>query len=84
MKTGNLLVFITQLGLSVAVPLAAFILLAIWLRNRFQLGAWVIIVGVVIGVVCAFDGLWNTLKAMERMAKDKKAEEPPLAFNDHE
>ncbi len=84
MKTGNLLVFITQLGLSVAIPPVAFILLAVWLRDRFQWGAWVVVVGVVLGIVCAVDGLRHTLKTMERMARDKKEEKPPLAFNDHD
>ena len=84
MKTGNLLVFITQLGLSVAIPPVAFILLAVWLRDRFQWGAWIVVVGVVLGIVCAVDGLRHTLKTMERMARDKKEEKPPLAFNDHD
>ena len=84
MKTGNLLVFITQLGLSVAIPPVAIILLAVWLRDRFQWGAWVVVVGVVLGIVCAVDGLRHTLKTMERMARDKKEEKPPLAFNDHD
>ena len=37
MKDLSLLVWLTQLGLSVAVPLAGFILLAVWLRSRFGL-----------------------------------------------
>lgn len=84
MKDGNLLVFITQLGLSVAVPPVVFTLLAIWLRDRFGWGSWVIVAGVAIGVICAVDGLRTTLKAMQRLAKDKQEEPPPLAFNDHD
>lgn len=84
MKDLRLLVFITQLGLSVAVPLTVFILLAIWLQERFGWGGWVIVVGVVLGVVCAVDGLCSTLKAMSRMSKDKKEKESPVAFNDHD
>lgn len=84
MKDLRLLVFITQLGLSVAVPLTVFILLAIWLQERFGWGGWVIVVGVALGVVCAVDGLRSTLKAMSRMSKDKKEKESPVAFNDHD
>ena len=84
MKTGNLLVFVTQLGLSAVVPPVAFVWLAMWLRDKFQWGSWVIVAAVIIGVICAIEGVWNTVKAMERLAKDKKAEEPPLAFNDHD
>ena len=84
MKKMNLLIWLTQLGLSVVVPLGGFILLALWLRQQFGWGDWVIIVGVLLGVVCAVDGLRTSLKAMERMSKDKKEEqEPPASFNDH-
>lgn len=85
MKNINLLIWLTQLGLSVAVPLGGFIWLGIFLRQRFNLGVWVILAGVAVGIVCAVDGLRVSLKAMERMAKDKKEQEPPpVAFNDHE
>lgn len=84
MKNVNLLIWLVQLGLSVAVPLGGFIWLSVWLRQRFDLGVWVILAGVFVGAVCAIDGLRSSLKAMERMAKDKKEEPPPVSFNDHE
>jgi len=84
MKNIGLLVWLTQLGLSVAIPPAAFIFLAVWLRNRFEMGAWVIVAGVLVGIICAVDGLRVSLKAMERMTKDDKKEKPPLSFNDHD
>lgn len=83
MKNLSLIVWLTQLGISVAVPLGGFVWLAVWLRQRFALGVWVIIVGVILGIVGAADGLRTSLKAMERMAKDKKEDEPPIFFNDH-
>ena len=59
--------------------------LAVWLRQRFDLGVWVVLAGIFLGVVCAVDGMRVSLKAMERMAKDKKdTEPPPVSFNDHE
>ena len=75
--------WLTQLGLSTAAPLVGFILLAVWLRQRFQWGAWVVVVGVVLGIVSAIDGLRMSLKSMERMTKDDE-KEPPLGFNNHE
>lgn len=85
MKNLSLLVWLTQLGFSVAFPLAGFVLLAVWLQNKFSLGSWVIWIGVVLGVICAADGLRTSLKAMERLAKDKPDEElPPVSFNDHD
>lgn len=84
MKNLNMIVWLTQLGLSVALPLAGFIFLAVWLRNHFGWGDWVIWVGIVLGVVCAFDGLRTSLKAMERMSRDKSEKDPPVSFNDHD
>ena len=85
MKNVNLLIWLTQLGISVAAPLGGFIWLGVWLRQRFDLGVWVVLAGIFLGVVCAVDGMRVSLKAMERMAKDKKDTEPPsVSFNDHE
>ena len=85
MKNLSLLVWLTQLGISVAVPLAGFVLLAVWLQSRFDLGAWVIWAGVALGAICAADGLRTSLKAMDRLANRRPDEEPPpVAFNDHD
>ena len=84
MKDINLLVWVTQLGLSVVAPLAGFVLLAVWLRNKFQLGTWVVIAGVVIGLISAISGLQVTIAAMEKMAKGKSEDKPSVGFNDHE
>ena len=85
MKNLGLLIWLTQLGISVAVPLAGFVLLAVWLQSRFELGAWVIWAGVALGVICAIDGLRTSLKAMDTLANHKpRKEPPPVAFNDHD
>jgi hypothetical protein len=79
-----LFVFLTQLGLSVALPLGGFIFLGIWLRQRFDLGVWVVLAGIFLGIVSAVDGLRVSLKAMARMTEDKKKDPPPVSFNDHQ
>lgn len=83
MKDFRLLIWLTQLGLSVAVPLGGFILLAAWLHKSVGWGSWVIWVGLLLGIVCAVDGLRTSFRAMERMRSDKK-EKPPISFNDHD
>ena len=84
MKDLNMLVWMTQLGLSVALPPLGFILLAVWLRNSWGWGDWVIWAGSVLGIVCAIDGLRISLKAMDRLIGDKKEQVPPVSFNDHD
>ena len=84
MKDLSLLAWLTQLGLSVGFPLAGFILLAVWLRDRFGFGSWIIWAGIIIGFISAMDGLRVSLKAMERISRRKKDDPPPpVAVNDH-
>jgi len=84
MKHWNLVIWLTQLGISVAVPLGGFVLLSVWLRQRFEWGSWVIIAGVVLGVICAVNGLITSLKAMEKMAGADSKDPPPVSFNNHD
>ena len=85
MKDLKLLIWLTQLGISVAAPLGGFIWLGIWLRQRFQLGVWVILLCIFMGLVCAIDGMRVSLKAMERMGNHPEDQDPPpVSFNNHE
>lgn len=83
-KDIKLLIWLTQLGISIAAPLAGFLLLAIWLYNRFQLGPWVILVGLLLGISGAVDGFRVCLRAMQLQSKNNHPQEPPpVSFNDH-
>ena len=84
MKNISMLVWLTQLGLSVVLPPVGFLWLASWLKNSRGWGNWVIWLAIVLGVSCAVEGLRTSLKAMERLARDKKKKEPPVAFKEHE
>lgn len=84
MKNLSLLVWLSQLGLSVAVPLAGFILLGGWLHNRFGWGTWVVIVCCLLGFVCAVDGLRVSLKTLNRLAGKETKDKPPVSFNEHD
>ena len=77
MKNISLIVWLTQLGMSVAVPPAGFILLTVWLKNRFDLGLWVIWIGIILGLIGAIDGLRTSLKAMELLSREKNEEKKP-------
>ena len=84
MKDLTLIVWLTQLGLSVALPMAGFVLLAVWLRDCHGWGQWVIYAGIALGLICAIDGLRTSLKAMSTLSRRKKDDSPPpVSFNDH-
>ena len=84
MKNINLLVWLTQLGLSVCVPLAVFVLIGVWLHQRFGWGNWVIYAGLALGFYCAVDGFRVSLKTLQRMYDSKPEDPPTVSFNDHD
>lgn len=84
MKEFRLLIWLTQLGLSTAMPLVGFLLLGIWLHKSLGWGRWTIWAGLVLGLIGAVNGFRDSLGAMDRMSRSKKPPEaPPAAFNDH-
>lgn len=84
MKELTLLTWLTQLGLSVAVPLAGWIFLALWLRRQFSWGDWTVWVGIAFGLIGAIDGLVRSLKALSSLIKRSDDPQPPVSFNDHD
>lgn len=84
MKVLRSLVWVTQLGLSVVTPIVAFVLLAVWLHNRFSWGTWVIWVGVILGIVGTVGALRNSLRAIHHLDDHDKQDPPPCSFNDHD
>lgn len=82
----HLLVWLTQLGLSTAGPLVGFVWLAVWLRNRFDLGLWVVLLGVGLGIYGAVDGLRSSLRTLEKLSRkgQEEKDQPSVSFNDHD
>ncbi len=91
MKELTLLTWLTQLGLSVALPLAGFVWLSVWLRQRYALGNWIVILGVVLGLYCAIYNGIQSLKALNKLqekwhseTKNKKKSTHAVSYNDHD
>lgn len=85
MKDLNMLVWLTQVGISVVAPLAAFLFCGLWLREQFGFGTWVVWAGLILGLVCAVTGFRQCLELMERMSRRGKDPDvpPPVSFNEH-
>ncbi len=82
MRIVKYLAWLTQFGLSVVAPLLLCVLGSVWLRNRFDVGGWIVVVGIFLGIGGAVSGLCSSLKQINREAKqdDKKRS---ISFNDH-
>lgn len=74
------LIWLTQVGLSILCPLLLFILGAVWLHNHCSVGSWIIVVGIVLGLLGAVGGLINTFRMLHRLPEEQ---DKPVGFNDH-
>lgn len=79
------LVWLSQLGISIVSPLILCLFGSVWLRNRYGLGSWLIVLGLLLGLLGSFSaGLTfyrNTVCVNQKTSKDK----PPLVgFNEHD
>lgn len=84
MKDLTLLVWLTQLGLSVVLPPAGFILLSVWLHRSWCWGRWVIWAGIVLGILCGIQGLISSLKTLKRLTDRERKGPQPVCFNEHD
>lgn len=85
MKGWGLLIWLPQFGISVVFPLIGFIMLAVWLQERFSMGIWVIWVGILLGLFTAPVGVRDTITAMTQIRdKNKDKDSAPVSFNDHQ
>lgn len=73
------LTWIMQVGISVALPLTLSVLLAVFLRNRYGIGKWIVAVGVAVGILGAAGGLVSSLRSLHRLGDQE--EKPPGGFN---
>jgi hypothetical protein len=85
MKDFTLITWLTQLGLTVALPLAGFVFCGVWLRQCFDLGSWVVWLGILFGFVSAIDGFRTSLKVLAKLSAEKSEKgTSPVSFNDHD
>lgn len=84
MKILNLLMWVGQFGFSVIFPTLFFLLLAVWLQNKFDLGLWIVAVFGILGILTSVSTTRSCLRAMRKAAEEVSgSKEPPIAFNDH-
>ena len=57
---------LTQFGLQIFVPIASCIILAGWLQRAYQLGNWVILLGIVLGVGAGISNLMSIIRKMTK------------------
>lgn len=61
-----------QFGISTITPMLLCILVAVWLKNHFALGDWVVLVGLLLGIG---SGIMSMLKMIRQMGELAKKED---------
>ncbi len=84
MKILNLLMWVGQFGLSIVFPTLFFLLLGVWLQQRFALGLWVLVLLGILGVLTSISTAKSCLRSLCKAAQEASGnQEPPVSFNDH-
>ncbi len=84
MKVLSLLVWVTQLGFSILFPLCFFLLLAVWLQNRYGFGLWIMVLCAAIGILVTISTVRTCIRSLRKAAEEASDhKENPPAFNDH-
>ena len=84
MKFLFLLTWVGQFGLSIIFPTLFFLILAVWLQNRFGLGMWIVVVLGILGVLTSISSTRSCLRSLRKAAEEAgEQKNPPIGFNDH-
>ena len=84
MKLLNLIMWVIQFGFSILFPTVFFLILAVWLQNKFDLGIWILVVLGIVGVLTSVSTTRSCLKSLRKAAEEAGDHTPPpAAFNDH-
>ncbi len=82
MKLLQLIMWVGQFGFSVMFPFLVFLMGAAWLRQRFGLGLWVMVVFGILGLLTSVSTAKSCLHSMRKLTEDP-GKETTTAFNDH-
>ncbi len=66
---------ITQFGLDMVTPIVLCTILAVWLKNRFNVGSWLVIVAIIVGVACSALNMFKFIKVVNKEMGGKERDE---------
>lgn len=80
-----LLTWVGQFGLSIIFPTLFFLILAVWLQNKFSLGVWIVVVFGILGILTSIQTTRSCLRSLRKAAEAVSGKKDrPVGFNDHE
>lgn len=84
MRFLSLLMWVGQFGFSIIFPTLFFLVLAVWLQNKFSLGMWIVVVFGILGVLTTISTTKSCLRSLRKAAEEASGQkDTPISFNDH-
>ncbi len=69
------LTMVSQFGISTITPMLLCIFAAIWLKNRFGLGDYAILIGIILGIGSGFMSMMKMIRRMSEMSQKEDGDE---------
>lgn len=69
------LAHLTQFGLNMVTPIVLCVMFALWLKNKFNMGGWTVIVAIILGVAAAMLNMIKFIKTVNREMGGKNNDE---------
>ena len=73
MKLLNLLMWVVQFGFSILFPTVFFLILAVWLQDKFGLGLWIVVVLGIVGLLTSVSTARSCLKSLRKAADESSS-----------
>lgn len=84
MKILLLLTWVAQFGLSCIFPTLLFLILGVWLQQKFSMGVWIVILLGILGIITSVQTTRSCLRSMQRAAEEASGKKDrPVSFNKH-
>jgi len=85
MKILSLLMWVGQFGFSILFPIVFFLLLGVWLQNKYGLGGWILILFGILGLFTSVSTTKACLHSLCKAAEEASGSKTkPVSFNDHQ
>lgn len=85
MKILSLLMWVGQFGFSIIFPTVFFLLVGVWLQNKFTLGGWILILFGILGLFTSISTTKACLQSLRKAAEEASGQrKPPIGFNKHQ
>ncbi len=65
---------LTQFGLNMVSPIILCIVIALWLKNKFNMGLWIMIAAIVLGVATSFYNMMSFIRVVHKEMEGEKSD----------